>query len=142
MQKSQIKMPNASGRKGYRGEAEVVQILRDLGFNVQRAYGSDGRALGEKSDIDVKATKGDITLLVQVKRRKKIANYLKFNNANVIAVRQDRGPWVYMLSEEIFRDVFQTEMIVTDDWDEEPDDSMADAEWLASAGWGTDEDYQ
>jgi len=117
-------------------------MLHDLGFTAERAWGSDGRAMGEKSDVDVKATKGDITLLVQVKRRKKIADYLKFKNANVVAVRQDRGPWVYMLSEEVFKNVFQTEMIITDDWDEEPDDSMADAEWLASAGWGTDEDYQ
>ena len=132
-------MPNASARKGYTGEAQVVSILRDLGFKAVRAFGSDGRALGEASDIDVKATKGDITLLIQVKRRKKIADYLKFNNANVVAVRQDRGQWVYMLSEEIFKDVFQTDMIIEEYY--EPDDSMADAEALASAGWGTDEDY-
>lgn len=94
-------------------------MLRDLGFNAQRAFGSDGRAIGEKSDIDVKATKGDITLLIQVKRRKKIADYLKFKNANVVAVRQDRGPWVYMLSEEIFKNVFDTEMIITDEYDAE-----------------------
>tara|TARA_B100000287_G_scaffold40091_1_gene36512 strand:+ start:78 stop:293 length:216 start_codon:yes stop_codon:yes gene_type:complete len=28
-----------------------------------------------------------------------------------------------------------------EDWDDEPDDRWADAEALASAGWGTDEDY-
>ena len=28
-----------------------------------------------------------------------------------------------------------------EDWDSEPDDRWADAEALASAGWGTDEDY-
>ena len=44
---------------------------------------------------------------------------MKFKNANVVAVRQDRGPWVYMLSEEIFKNVFQTEMIITDEYDAE-----------------------
>ena len=39
-------MPNRSARKGYRGETEVVQLMRDLGFKAQRAFGSDGRALG------------------------------------------------------------------------------------------------
>ena len=28
-----------------------------------------------------------------------------------------------------------------EDWDDEPDDRWADAEALASVGWGTDEDY-
>ncbi len=103
-------MPNRSARKGYRGETEVVQLMRDLGFKAQRAFGSDGRALGEKSDIDVKATKGDITLLIQVKRRKKLASYLKFNNANCVAVRQDRGPWIYMISEEVMKNIFDTKV--------------------------------
>ena len=101
-------MPNASARKGYTGEAQVVSILRDLGFKAVRA-------LGEASDIDIKAIKGDITLLIQVKRRKKIADYLKFNNANVVAVRQDRGPWVYMLSEEVFKNIFKTDMLIEED---------------------------
>jgi len=44
---------------------------------------------------------------VQVKRRKKIASYLEFKNANLVAVRQDRGNWVFIMSEEMFKDVLR-----------------------------------
>ena len=48
-------MPSSASRKGYKGEVEVVELLRDLGFIAERSWGSDGRSFGEKSDIDVKA---------------------------------------------------------------------------------------
>ncbi|HCC80810.1 MAG TPA: hypothetical protein DEQ25_05740 [Methylophaga sp.] len=94
-------MPSRQGRKGYRGEVEVVEMLRDLGFTAERAWGSDGRAINTYSDIDVKATKGDLTLLIQVKRRKKIADYLSFKNADIVMVRQDRKPWVWIIKNKI-----------------------------------------
>ena len=94
-------MPSSASRKGYSGEVEVVKILQDLGFDARRSFGSDGRAFGEASDIDVKATKDDLTLLVQVKRRKKIASYLEFKNANVVMVRQDRKPWVWIVDNDM-----------------------------------------
>ena len=94
-------MPIKASRKGYGGEVEVVQILRDLGFVAERRWGSDGRSFGEKSDIDVKATKGDLTILVQVKRRKKIADYLGFRNADIVMVRQDFKPWVWIVKNDV-----------------------------------------
>jgi len=94
-------MPIKASRKGYGGEVEVVQILRDLGFVAERSWGSDGRAFGEASDIDVKATKGDLTILVQVKRRKKIADYLGFRNADIVMVRQDFKPWVWIVKNDV-----------------------------------------
>ena len=94
-------MPSKSGRKGYRGETQVVEILKDLGFTAERAWGSDGRAMNTFSDIDVKATKGDLTLLIQVKRRKKIADYLNFKNADLVMVRQDRKPWVWIVKNKV-----------------------------------------
>ena len=90
-------MSSKASRKGYGGEVEVVQILEDLGFAAERSWGSDGRSFGEKSDIDVKATKSDLTILVQVKRRKKIADYLKFRNADIVMIRQDFKPWVWIV---------------------------------------------
>tara|TARA_R100001440_G_scaffold63643_2_gene83914 strand:- start:1104 stop:1406 length:303 start_codon:yes stop_codon:yes gene_type:complete len=96
-------------KKGYRGEVEVRNFLADLGFDAERSWGSDGRAFGLASDIDIKATRGDLELHVQVKRRKKIASYLEFKNANLVAVRQDRGKWVFIMSEEMFKDVLRVE---------------------------------
>tara|TARA_R100000234_G_scaffold60073_1_gene36396 strand:- start:2202 stop:2567 length:366 start_codon:yes stop_codon:yes gene_type:complete len=98
-------MPSKASRKGYGGEVEVVKILEELGFATSRAFGSDGRALGEKSDIDVKATKGDITLLIQVKRRKKIADYLSFKNADVVMIRQDFKPWLWIVKNSLMEQI-------------------------------------
>ena len=101
-------MPSSASRKGYKGEVEVVELLRELGFIADRSWGSDGRSFGEKSDIDVKATKGDLTILVQVKRRKKIAGFLDFKNADVVMVRQDRKPWLWIVKHSWMKKLFKS----------------------------------
>jgi len=92
-------------RKGYQGEVEVVDILRHLGFEVKRAWGSDGRSINEKSDVDVSAKKDDLQLKVQVKRRKKLPKYFKFGSCNVLAVRQDRAEWMFCFPESVLKDI-------------------------------------
>ena len=104
-------MPSSASRKGYKGEVEVVELLRDLGFIADRSWGSDGRSFGEKSDIDVKATKGDLTILVQVKRRKKLADFLSFKNADVVMVRQDRKPWLWIVKHEWMKNLFNSGVV-------------------------------
>tara|TARA_R110000803_G_scaffold153330_2_gene218216 strand:- start:6101 stop:6481 length:381 start_codon:yes stop_codon:yes gene_type:complete len=106
-------MPSKASRKGYQGEVEVVELLRELGFIADRSWGSDGRSFGEKSDIDVKATKGDLTILVQVKRRKKIADFLSFRNADVVMVRQDRKPWLWIVKHEWMKKLFKSGIVET-----------------------------
>ena len=106
-------MPSSAARKGYKGEVEVVELLRDLGFIAERSWGSDGRSFGEKSDIDVKATKGDLTIRVQVKRRKKIAGFLDFKNADVVMVRQDRKPWLWIVKHEWMKNLFNSGVLET-----------------------------
>ena len=106
-------MPSSASRKGYQGEVEVVELLRDLGFTAERSWGSDGRSFGEKSDIDVKATKGDLTILVQVKRRKKIAGFLDFKNADVVMVRQDRKPWLWIAKHSWMKNLFKRGVVET-----------------------------
>ena len=106
-------MPSSAYRKGYKGEVEVVELLRDLGFIAERSWGSDGRSFGEKSDIDVKATKGDLTIRVQVKRRKKIAGFLDFKNADVVMVRQDRKPWLWIVKHEWMKNLFNSGALET-----------------------------
>jgi Holliday junction resolvase len=88
-------MPSSASRKGYKGEVEVVELLRDLGFIAERSWGSDGRSFGEKSDIDVKATKGDLTIRVQVKRR------------------QDRKPWLWIVKHEWMKNLFNSGVLET-----------------------------
>jgi len=106
-------MPSSASRKGYKGEVEVVELLRELGFIAERSWGSDGRSFGEKSDIDVKATKGDLTILVQVKRRKKIAGFLDFKNADVVMVRQDRKPWLWIVKHSWMKNLFKRGVVET-----------------------------
>lgn len=70
-------------------EREVVEILKNHGFtDAQRAWGSDGRAMGEHKDVDVKA--GDHKF--QCKRKKKIADvYRPSDHVNGTVFREDRG---------------------------------------------------
>tara|TARA_Y100000592_G_C5434544_1_gene300075 strand:- start:616 stop:951 length:336 start_codon:yes stop_codon:yes gene_type:complete len=98
-------MPSRSGRKGYAGENEVVNRFRHLGVKVIRAFASDGRALGEKSDIDIKATIDDLIMLIQVKRYKRFSIYKFFKNANVVALRGDHQKWLYVLSEDMMAEI-------------------------------------
>mgnify|MGYP003154962179 FL=1 len=100
-------MPNKSGRKGYSGENEVVHYLRDLGVKVQRAFGSDGRALGESPDIDIKASIDELLMLIQVKRYKRFSIYKFFKNANVVALRGDHKKWLFVFSEDLMTELIQ-----------------------------------
>tara|TARA_Y100000593_G_scaffold94992_1_gene197927 strand:+ start:11022 stop:11351 length:330 start_codon:yes stop_codon:yes gene_type:complete len=85
-------MTSKAKAKGYGYERELVSALKEFGCtSVQRAFGSDGRAMGEAADIDIKAEINDIVLKVQAKRRKSLPKYLQPGNANVVAVREDRG---------------------------------------------------
>ena len=85
-------MTSKAKAKGYGYERELVYALKQFGCtSIQRAFGSDGRAMGEAADIDIKAEINDIVLKVQAKRRKSIPKYLQPGYANVVAVREDRG---------------------------------------------------
>ena len=48
-------MASKSKAKGNRIEREVVNIFKEYGYECQRAYGSDGRAMGEHEEVHVKA---------------------------------------------------------------------------------------
>ena len=95
-------------KKGYRGEVEVLGLFADLDITAMRSWGSDGRSMRDpngkpyRSDVDVVAMIGDWDMKVQVKRRKKLPAYLQFKNCDVVATRQDRGQWVYLMSDKIF----------------------------------------
>ncbi len=96
-------------KKGYRGEVEVLELFESLDISAMRSWGSDGRSMRDasgkpyNSDVDIVAMIGDWDMKVQVKRRKKLPAYLKFGNCDLVATRQDRGHWVYILRESTLR---------------------------------------
>ena len=85
--------------KGKRGEREVVQIMRDLGYpDARRARQSDGAV-----DPDVA---GCPSLWLEVKRRKNIAaarfmdqavSDAKEKGMPIVYLREDGGEWMVML---------------------------------------------
>lgn len=90
-------MAHASKRKGDRFERELVNEAKDAGVFAQRAFMSNGRALGEAETVDVAlGDQGEWT--VQAKRRKRIAKYLKPpEGCDLVALREDRGESLVVL---------------------------------------------
>jgi len=83
-------MPNRRKEKGDRGERELVNYVKDLGFESERGWGSRGASLGEADTVDVMIDQ----YRVQVKRRAKIAKDLfPPKGADVTAMRADHGKW-------------------------------------------------
>lgn len=87
-------MPNRSKQKGNRFEREIVNEARSRGLYAERAYASDGRALGERKEVDV-LVQG---MRLSLKRREKIADYLALKDGvDGVVFRQDRGGTLVLL---------------------------------------------
>ncbi len=94
----------ASSQKGNRFERELVNEAREKGIKAERAYGSNGRALGESEEVD--ALIGGAR--VQAKRRARLAAYLKPpKDADILAVREDRGETFAVMRWEDFLDLLR-----------------------------------
>jgi len=95
-------MANPSKRKGDKFERALVREAEATGIPAQRAYMSNGRALGEAEGVDlVLGLQGEWR--VQAKRRKKIAQYLTPpEGCDVVAVREDYGDALVVLPFEAF----------------------------------------
>ena len=98
-------MPHPSKQKGNRYERELVNEAKAAGVFAQRAWGSNGQALGEAAAVDVAlGSQGEWT--VQAKRRKSIAGYLTPpEGCDVVAVREDRGESLVVLPYDRFLDL-------------------------------------
>ena len=55
--------------------------------------------------MDVSAIKDGLNLKVQVKRRKRIPKYFDLGNSNVLAVRADRGEWLFCFPESMLKEI-------------------------------------
>ncbi len=81
-------MPSKSKQKGNTYEREIVEILERNGFSALRAWGSNGKAIGEAETTDIKASFGNI----QCKRRARIPEWIQPPQDCVATVtRADRG---------------------------------------------------
>ena len=87
-------MTHSSKRKGNIYERELVSQAMESGLVAERAYGSDGRALGECSEVDIKVS-GE---RLQAKRRARLASFLQVpENTDGVVFRQDRGPTLVLV---------------------------------------------
>lgn len=92
-----------SKAKGNRIEREVVNIFKENGYECQRAWGSNGKAMGEHEEVDVKAIINNKKFTIQVKGRKTIADYLKPNTdiVNAQVLKENRKPpYIVMVLED------------------------------------------
>jgi Holliday junction resolvase len=101
-------MAHPSKRKGDRYERELVDAAEAAGVPAQRAFMSNGKALGESSGVDlVLGLQGEWR--VQAKRRKSVAGYLKPpDGADVTIVREDYGESLVVVPYETFLELLQT----------------------------------
>ena len=81
-------MPSKSKAKGNRFERFCVDVAQSLGLKAQRAWGSDGRSMGEHQEVDIKIE----NFKAQCKTRKRIAKWIKpSTEVNIHIVKEDRG---------------------------------------------------
>lgn len=91
-------MSSPSKRKGNTFERELVDYAKNWGLKAIRAWGSNGRAMGEHEEVDLKIEE----YTVQAKRRKKIASFLKCEHTDIVAFREDRGKTYYLMEQDVF----------------------------------------
>ena len=98
-------MTHPSKQKGNRFERLIVDKAQSYGVGAERAWGSNGRALGMHEEVDV-LLEGD--LRIQAKCRKKIAEWLKPSEVvDAVVVKEDRGETYIIIRYEEFLDDYK-----------------------------------
>ena len=94
-------MAHPSKVKGTNFERELVNEARKAGLVAERAYASNGRALGEAEQVDViirAPSKASKDVRIQAKRRKSLAAYLQIPpGVDAVVFREDRGDTYVLL---------------------------------------------
>lgn len=94
-------MPHPSKRKGNAFERELVNEALEAGLEAERAFASNGRALGEAETVDC-VIQG---CRVQAKRRARISADFKVpEGADVTVFREDKGETFVLLRWSDFLD--------------------------------------
>ena len=79
-------------KRGKNLERKVVKLYQERGWIAQRAWGSDGRALGLSPGVDVEASLRYFQHVIQCKKKKKLAGYLKpAECVDMVITEEDRG---------------------------------------------------
>lgn len=92
-------MTHRSKTKGNGFERELVNQANAAGLIAERAYASNGKALGCAESVDLLVS----GCRVQAKRRKSLAAYLKPpEGADVTAFRENRGETMVLMRWEDF----------------------------------------
>ena len=92
-------MGSPSKLKGSNFERELVNTAKAFGLHAVRAYGSNGKALGEAETVDLKIE----GVNVQAKRRKALASFLRIpEGCTAVVFREDRGDTLTLIDFEFF----------------------------------------
>ena len=98
-------MTHPSKRKGNHFEREIVNQATACGIPAERAYASNGKALGHAEDVDC-VIGGH---RVQAKRRKALAAFLRpSETVDAVAFREDRGETFVLLRLADWLNLLQT----------------------------------
>ena len=92
-------MAHPSKRKGSGFERELVNQAKAAGVPAQRAYASNGEALGRSADVDCLVG----GYAIQAKRRAKIADFMiPSGGADIQVIRGDRQPAMAVMDYNLF----------------------------------------
>ena len=104
-------MTSKSKAKGNQFEYESVRALEDVfsdfSPNVERAFMSDGRSIGESADCDVRMQFSRGKFIVQCKRRRDLPKWFLQKNSDILMTRRDRGQRYYCFTEEGLKKLIQ-----------------------------------
>ena len=111
-------MANKSKAKGNRFEKECCSVAEEYGFAAKRAWGSDGRSIGESPEVDIVIEYSDVDGLfdnsveldIQCKVRKSIAEYIiPPDDCDFTLIKQDRGEiYACIKYEELLKLILET----------------------------------
>jgi Holliday junction resolvase len=86
-------------------EREIANSFREKGFLAERAYASNGKALGQAETVDV-LVGGKVR--IQAKRRKKLADYLQIPaGCDAVVFRQDRKKPLVLIDLDYFQNLLK-----------------------------------
>lgn len=95
---------SSNKRSGSDFERRVVRKAKDAGLPAERAYASDGRALGMAKEVDVTIDDWKI----QCKHRKRIAQYVKPDKEVDAQIVGDRSGQYAIIRIERFLEILQS----------------------------------
>ena len=105
-------MTHPSKTKGNAYERELVNLAKESGLEAKRAYASNGESLGIHAEVDLVIEDKRI----QAKRRKSIASFLQpSEHYDAVAVRQDRGESLIVISIYEYLDLLKARKNASDD---------------------------